>query len=64
VNSLYSLQYRIAKYAANDADIYMNPILPKSSWYEFYRAKEFIELGRETMQNYLSEVKNLISDTK
>lgn len=64
INSLYSLQYRIAKYATNDADIYMNPILPKSSWYEFYRAKEFIELGRETMQNYLPEVKNLISDTK
>lgn len=62
VNSLYSLQYRIAKYAANDADIYMNPILPKSAWYQFYRAKEFIELGRETMLSYLDDVKNLLKE--
>ncbi len=62
VNSLYSLQYRIAKYAANDADVYMNPILPKSSRYQFYRAKEFIELGRQTMLNYLDEVKNLLKE--
>jgi predicted acylesterase/phospholipase RssA/CRP-like cAMP-binding protein len=62
VNSLYSLQYRIAKFAANDADVYMNPILPKSSWYEFYRAKEFIQLGRENAQKLLPEIKSLITN--
>ncbi len=62
INSLYSLQYRIAKFAANEADIYLNPILPKSSWYEFHRAKEFIELGRDSISKVIDEIKNLRLD--
>jgi NTE family protein len=59
INSLYSLQYRIGKYAANQADVYLNPILTNSSWYEFYRSPEFIELGMRETEKVLKDIKRL-----
>jgi len=59
VNSLYSLQYRIGKYSAQDADVYLNPILPNSNWFEFWRSSEFIELGEQVARDSLSEIKEL-----
>jgi NTE family protein len=59
VNSLYSLQYRIGKYSAQEADVYLNPILPNSNWFEFWRSAEFIELGEMVAKNSMSEVKAL-----
>lgn len=60
INSLYSLQYRIAKNAAQTSDVYLNPILKKSSWYQFYRAKDFIALGEQTAESKLDEIKKLV----
>jgi predicted acylesterase/phospholipase RssA/CRP-like cAMP-binding protein len=59
VNSLYSLQYRIGKYSAQDADVYINPILENSSWFEFYRGKEFMEYGELKAREVLPEIKEL-----
>ncbi|TGN18499.1 patatin-like phospholipase family protein [Leptospira idonii] len=59
VNSLYSLQYRIGKYSAQEADVYLNPILPNSNWFEFWRSAEFIELGERVARESLSEIKKL-----
>ena len=40
----------------------MSPILPNSSWYEFYRAKEFIALGEKVCEeNIKAEVIIFIS---
>ncbi|HMV43368.1 MAG TPA: patatin-like phospholipase family protein [Leptospiraceae bacterium] len=59
INSFYSLQYRLCKYSFQSSDVYMSPILPNSSWYEFYRAKEFIALGEKVCEENLKEIKNL-----
>ncbi|TGN08229.1 patatin-like phospholipase family protein [Leptospira ilyithenensis] len=59
VNSLYSLQYRIGKYSAQDADVYLNPILENSNWFEFWRNKEFIQLGEQVARDSLSDIKKL-----
>lgn len=59
VNSLYSLQYKIGKYAALEADVYLNPILEKSSWYEFYRAPDFIKVGEDAAIEALPDIKKL-----
>ncbi|MCB1157406.1 MAG: patatin-like phospholipase family protein [Leptospiraceae bacterium] len=59
VNSLYSLQYRIAKISAREADVYLSPILSGASWYEFHRAKEFIDLGEKIAEASLEDIKKL-----
>lgn len=63
INSFYSLQYRLCKYSFQSSDIYMSPILPNSSWYEFYRAKEFIELGEKVCEENIKEIRNLAFKT-
>ncbi|EKJ85542.1 NTE family protein [Leptospira meyeri] len=62
VNSLYSLQYRIGKYSAQEADVYLNPILPNSNWFEFWRSAEFIQLGETVAKSSLDEIKQLFSE--
>ncbi|TGK86758.1 esterase [Leptospira noumeaensis] len=62
VNSLYSLQYRIGKYSAQEADVYLNPILPNSNWFEFWRSSEFIQLGETVTKSSLEEIKQLFSE--
>ena len=59
VNSLYSLQYRIARYAKQEVDVYVNPILENSTWYEFHRAADFIALGEKTAIRVLDDIKRL-----
>ena len=59
INSFYSLQYRLCKYSFQSSDVYMSPILPNSSWYEFYRAKEFIALGEKVCEENIKEIRNL-----
>ncbi|MDZ4726682.1 MAG: patatin-like phospholipase family protein [Leptospira sp.] len=63
VNSLYSLQYRIGKYSAQDADVYLNPILPNSNWFEFWRSSEFIKLGEQVTRDSLPDIKKLFERT-
>jgi predicted acylesterase/phospholipase RssA len=62
VNSLYSLQYRIGKYSAQDADVYINPVLENSSWYEFYRGKEFMEYGELQTKEVIDDIKALFEN--
>lgn len=64
VNSLYSLQYRIGKYSAQEADVYLNPILPNSNWFEFWRSSEFIELGERVTKQAMPEIKALFNNQK
>jgi predicted acylesterase/phospholipase RssA len=59
INSFYSLQYRLCKYSFQSSDIYLSPILSNASWYEFYKAKEFIELGERVCEENIQEIKNL-----
>jgi NTE family protein len=59
VNSLYSLQYRIGKFSAQDADVYINPILEHSAWFEFYRGREFMEFGEIQARASLDEIREL-----
>ncbi|WCL47889.1 patatin-like phospholipase family protein [Leptospira sp. GIMC2001] len=61
VNSLYSLQYRIGKYSAQEADVYLNPILENSSWFEFYRGREFMEFGEIKARESIQDIKALFS---
>ncbi len=60
INSFYSLQYRLCKYSAQGSDVYLSPILPNSSWYEFYRAQEFIDFGEKVCDENLREIKKLV----
>lgn len=62
INSLYSLQYRIGKYAANQVDVYMNPVMEGSSWYEFYKANEFISYGEKVARQLLPQIQALYQD--
>lgn len=60
VNSFYSMEYRIGKFASEEADIYMHPILKGASWHEFFRVKEFVKCGRQEAKKILPEIKKLI----
>ncbi|NQT21899.1 MAG: patatin-like phospholipase family protein [Candidatus Omnitrophica bacterium] len=60
VNSLYSMEYKLAKYASREADVYIHPILKDASWYEFYKADEFIKLGKKKTREALPEIKSVI----
>ena len=60
VNSMNSMEYRIAKYACREADVYIHPILRGAAWYEFYRAKEFIKLGKREARKALPKIRSLI----
>lgn len=64
LHSFYSLQYRIARYAHQEADVYMNPIMDNSAWYEFHRAKEFIAFGEEEAEKSLPEIRALFQSHK
>ena len=59
INSFYSLQFRLCKYAAQSSDVYLSPILKNSSWYEFYRAKEFIDFGEKVCYENIKPIKKL-----
>lgn len=59
VNSFYSMEYRIGKYASQEADVYMHPVLKDAAWYEFYRIKEFVKLGTSEALLKLPEIKKL-----
>jgi hypothetical protein len=54
------MEYRIAKYACREADVYIHPILRGAAWYEFYRAKEFIKLGKREARKALPKIRALI----
>ena len=60
VNSMYSMEYRIGKYASAQADVYMHPILKGADWYEFYKAKELIRLGQKEARKMLPKIKKLV----
>jgi len=60
VNSIYSMEYRIGKYAAEEADVYIHPIMKDAGWYEFYRIKEFVSFGRKKAGEALPGIKKLI----
>lgn len=60
LHSFYSLQYRIARYARQDADVYMNPIMEGATWYDFHRAAEFIEFGEQEAERTLPEILQLV----
>ena len=59
INSFYFLQYRLCKYSFQSSDVFMSPILPNSSWYEFHRAKDFIQLGERVCEENISAIKEL-----
>jgi len=60
VNSIYSMEYRIGKYACQEADVYMHPVLENAAWYEFYRIKDFIKVGRREAEKALPKIKELV----
>ncbi len=59
LHSFYSLQYRIARYARQEADIYMNPILEGATWYDFHRADDFIRFGEQEAEKVVPELNQL-----
>ncbi|NBU97366.1 MAG: hypothetical protein EBS19_03970 [Spirochaetia bacterium] len=60
INSFYSLQYRLCKYSAQSSDVYISPILPNSAWFEFFRAKEFIDFGEKIGYEKIRLIKKLV----
>ena len=60
INSLYAMEYKIAKYSSQEADIYIHLIPKEGMWFEFYKAKEFMEFGRKKAIKVLPELKRLI----
>ena len=60
INSFYSLQYRLCKYSAQSSDVYISPILPNSAWFEFFRAKEFIDFGEKVGYEKIRLIKKLV----
>lgn len=56
LHSFYSLQYRIARYAQQEADLYLNPIMEGATWYDFHRAPEFIRFGEQEAEKVVPEL--------
>jgi len=56
------LQYRIGKYSSQDADIYLNPILENSNWFEFWRSEEFVKEGVRACRAILPDLQELFSE--
>ncbi|MEE8359290.1 MAG: patatin-like phospholipase family protein [Candidatus Omnitrophota bacterium] len=60
VNSFQELEYALAVNACRQADIYLKPIPKNVSWFEFYKARIFINTGSEHARRMLPEIKKLV----
>lgn len=61
VNSLQALEYIIAKGDSRQANVVINPIIPGTRWFEFYKVEQLIKKGEIATENALSSIKDLIN---
>jgi len=59
VNSFQAMESTMALSSCQQADVYLHPIPKLADWYEFYKAKLFINTGREHTKRMLPKIKSL-----
>ncbi|MDD5291761.1 MAG: patatin-like phospholipase family protein [Candidatus Omnitrophica bacterium] len=62
VKSILSMEYAIAKESCKNANIVINPIIPGTEWYEFFKTDALIKKGETDTQEILPKIKALIEN--
>lgn len=60
VNSFQAMEFTMALNSCQQADVYIHPIPKLADWYEFYKARPFINTGRDHTIRMLPKIKNII----
>jgi len=62
VKSILSMEYAMAKESCKNADIVINPIIPGTEWYDFFKTDTLIKKGEADTQAVLPKIKALIEN--
>lgn len=60
VNSLQALEYIVAKEDFRQADVVINPIIPGTKWYEFFKTDSLIKKGEFAAEKALAQIRELV----
>jgi len=60
VNSFQAMEYTMAEYSCQHADIYLHPIAKYADWFEFYKGELFIKTGRKHAKLVVPKIKELL----
>ena len=60
VNSFQAMEYTMAEYACQQADVYLNPIAPMADWFEFYKGRTFINTGKKHTRFVITKIRELM----
>ncbi|MDD5005037.1 MAG: patatin-like phospholipase family protein [Candidatus Omnitrophica bacterium] len=61
VNSILAMEYAMAKESCRKADVVINPIVPGTDWFEFFKTEALIKKGELEAEKALPQIRNLIS---
>jgi len=62
VNSMQSMEYRIAESDCQKADVLISPVAEGVDWFDFFRVEKLIKEGEEEGTRMLSSVKSVLSE--
>lgn len=60
INSFLSIDYTLADLSAQQADVLIHPDSTGIHWYEFYKAEELIEKGRQATYSVIKEIRAMM----
>jgi len=63
MNTIQFMEYTVAKAQSMDADVVIRPIVPESSWADFFKPDKFIEMGEIRTREQLPEIKRLMEES-
>lgn len=61
INSLQTMEYEMSLENCRKADVVINPIIAGLHWFEFFRARAFIDKGEQETQKAMAKIKELIN---
>lgn len=62
VNSIQSMEYRIAESDCQKADILLSPVAEGVDWFDFFRVERLIQRGEEETLKMLTALKSVLSE--
>jgi predicted acylesterase/phospholipase RssA/CRP-like cAMP-binding protein len=61
VNSLQAMEYVMAKQDCQKADIVINPVIPGTNWFEFFKVDVLIKKGEQETEKVIVQIKELVN---
>ena len=61
MSTIQSMEAEIADTESQSADVLLRPVIPNSSWVDFFKSEPFIRRGEEETIKLLPKIKALVS---